>query len=113
VRKVYDIVLRAQELAIKKIHPGVKIAEIDRVAREYITKHGYGRNFTHNLGHGFGLEIHEAPHISARQNSSLIPGMTITVEPGIYLPHKFGIRIEDMVLITTKGSEVISGTRHK
>jgi Xaa-Pro aminopeptidase len=109
VRRVYDIVRKAQELAIKKIRPGVEIAEIDRVARDYIVSQGYGSNFTHNLGHGFGLEVHESPQISGREASSLKPGMVFTVEPGIYLPGKFGIRIEDMVLITTKGCEVISG----
>ncbi|MDD5130687.1 MAG: aminopeptidase P family protein [Candidatus Omnitrophica bacterium] len=113
VRKVYDIVLKAQELAIKRIRPGAEIAEIDRVAREFIIAAGYGDCFTHNLGHGFGLEVHEAPHISGREASAVKPGMTFTVEPGIYLPGKFGIRIEDMVLITTKGCEVISGARHK
>jgi Xaa-Pro aminopeptidase len=113
VRKVYDIVLKAQELAIKRIRPGAEMAEIDRVAREYIAKQGYGKYFTHNLGHGYGLEVHEAPHISGREASAIKPGMTFTVEPGIYLPGKFGIRIEDMVLITTKGCEVISGVRDK
>jgi len=113
VRKVYDIVLRAQELAIKKIRPGAEMAEIDRVAREYIAEKGYGKCFTHNLGHGFGLEIHEGPNISGREASAIKPGMTFTVEPGIYLPGKFGIRIEDMVLITTKSCEVISGARNK
>ena len=113
VRKVYEIVLKAQELAIKRIRPGAEMAEIDRVAREYIAAQGYGGYFTHNLGHGFGLEVHEAPHISGREASAIKPGMTFTVEPGIYLPGKFGIRIEDMVLITTKGCEVISGARHK
>jgi len=113
VRKVYEIVLKAQELAIKRIRPGAEMAEIDRVAREYITAQGYGGCFTHNLGHGFGLEVHEAPHLSGREASALKPGMTFTVEPGIYLPGKFGIRIEDMVLITTKGCEVISGAVHK
>ncbi|MCX5693919.1 MAG: aminopeptidase P family protein [Candidatus Omnitrophica bacterium] len=106
-QKVYDIVLKAQELAIKRIRPGAEMAEIDRVARDYIVAQGYGACFTHNLGHGFGLEIHEAPHISGREASAIKPGMTFTVEPGIYLPGKFGIRIEDMVLITTKGCEVI------
>ena len=112
-RKVYEIVLKAQELAIKRIRPGAEMAEIDRVAREYIAAQGYGGCFTHNLGHGFGLEVHEAPHLSGREASALKPGMTFTVEPGIYLPGKFGIRIEDMVLITTKGCEVISGAVHK
>jgi len=113
VRKVYDIVLKAQKLAIKRIRPGAEMAEIDRVAREYIAAQGYGACFTHNLGHGFGLEVHEAPHITSREASALKPGMTFTVEPGIYLPGEFGVRIEDMVLITTKGYEVISGAIHK
>ncbi len=113
VRKVYEIVLKAQDLAIKRIRSGAEIAEIDRVAREYIAAQGYAECFTHNLGHGFGLEVHEAPHLSGREASAIKPGMTFTVEPGIYLPGKFGIRIEDMVLITTKGTEVISGAIHK
>ncbi|MCX5669200.1 MAG: aminopeptidase P family protein [Candidatus Omnitrophica bacterium] len=113
VRKVYGIVLKAQELAIKRIRPGAEMAEIDRVAREYIAAQGYAGCFTHNLGHGFGLEVHEAPHLSGQEASAIKPGMTFTVEPGIYLPGKFGIRIEDMVLITTKGTEVISGAVHK
>ena len=113
VRKVYDIVLKAQELAIKRIRPGAEMAEIDRVARDYIASQGYGAYFTHNLGHGFGLEVHEAPHLSGKEASAIKPKMTFTVEPGIYLPGKFGIRIEDMVLITTTGCEVISGAVHK
>ena len=113
VRKVYDVVLKAQELAIKRIHPGAEMAEIDRVAREHIASCGYAGRFTHNLGHGFGLEVHEEPHLSGREASAIKPGMTITVEPGIYLPGKFGIRIEDMILTTTKGCEVISGAWYK
>ena len=112
-RKVYDVVLGAQELAIRRIRPGAEIAEIDRVARSYIAKKGYAKYFSHNLGHGFGLEVHEYPHISGREASALKPGMTFTVEPGVYLPGKFGIRIEDMVLITRKGCEVLSGSVNK
>ncbi|MFA5093167.1 MAG: aminopeptidase P family protein [Candidatus Omnitrophota bacterium] len=112
-RKVYDIVLKAQELAIKRVRPGAEMAEIDRVARDYIAKKGYARNFTHNLGHGFGLEIHEDPRISRNEASALKPGMTFTVEPGIYLPGKLGIRIEDMILVTRKGCEVFSGSVNK
>jgi len=111
--KVYDIVLKAQELAIRRIRPGVELAEIDRVARAYIGKRGYAKNFTHNLGHGFGLEVHEDPRISSNETGAIKPGMTFTVEPGIYLPGKFGIRIEDMVLVTRKGYEVLSGSIHK
>ncbi len=107
VRKVYEIVLKSQTLAIQRIRPGAEIAEIDRVAREYIASKGYAKNFSHNLGHGFGLEIHEYPHISRQEASAVKPGMTFTIEPGIYLPGKFGIRIEDMVLVTKKGYEVL------
>ena len=113
VRKVYDIVLAAQDLAIKRIRPGAEMAEIDRVAREYIRSKGYAGYFTHNLGHGFGLEVHEEPRIRGKEAAALKPGMTFTVEPGIYLPGKFGIRIEDMVLVTSKRCEVLSGSINK
>jgi len=108
-RKVYDIVLKAQELAIKRIRPGAEMAAIDKVAREYIASKGYGGYFTHNLGHGLGLEVHEDPRISGNEASAVRPRMVFTIEPGIYLPGKFGIRIEDMVLVTRKGCEVLSG----
>jgi len=113
VNKVYNVVLKAQEAAIKRIKPGAEMAEIDRVARECIAAAGYGKRFTHNLGHGFGLEVHEDPRISPNEASALKPGMVFTVEPGIYLPNKFGIRIEDMVLVTKKGCEVLSGFINK
>jgi len=111
--KVYDIVLKAQELAIEKIKPAKRIAEIDKAARQYITHKGYGGFFGHNLGHGVGLDIHEEPHISAQENNTVKPGMVFTVEPAIYLPGKFGIRIEDMVLVTKESCEVLSGTVNK
>jgi len=112
-RKIYDVVLKAQELAIKRITPGAEMAEIDRVARGYIAKKGYAKYFTHNLGHGFGLEVHESPQIAPNEASAIKPGMTFTIEPGIYLPSKFGIRIEDMILVTNKGTEVLSGAINK
>ena len=113
VRKVYDVVLKAQELAIKRVHPGAEMAAIDKVAREYIASKGYAACFTHNLGHGFGLEVHEDPRISGNEASAVRPGMVFTIEPGIYLPGKFGIRIEDMILVTNKGCEVLSGAINK
>ena len=113
IQKNYDIVLAAQERAIKKIKPAQIIAEIDRAARQYITRKGYGGFFGHNLGHGIGLDIHEDPHISAKENSIARPGMVFTIEPAIYLPDKFGIRIEDMVLVTERGCEVLSGAISK
>ncbi len=113
VRRVYDIVLEAQGKAIAKIKPGVFINRIDKTARQHITQKGYGGFFGHNLGHGVGIEVHEEPHISAKAENKLVAGMVFTVEPGIYLPDKFGIRIEDMVLVTQKGCEVLSGALHK
>jgi Xaa-Pro aminopeptidase len=112
-RKIYDIVLEAQGRAIKKIRPGERISEVDKAARQYIAQKGYAKYFGHNLGHGIGLEVHEEPHISARVDNFLKPGMVFTVEPAVYLPGRFGIRIEDAVLVTGKGCEVLSGTLNK
>lgn len=112
-RRIYDIVLKAQIKALQKIRPSVTINKIDAAARTYIAQKGYGKFFGHSLGHGVGLEIHEAPQISHKENKELKEGMVFTIEPGIYLPGKFGIRIEDMVLVTKNGMEVISGALDK
>lgn len=106
--KVYSIVLKAQDKAIRQIKLSESINRIDSVARQFIVQSGYGRFFGHALGHGVGLEVHEAPRISGKENSVVKAGMVFTIEPGIYLPGKFGVRIEDMVLVTRKGSEVLS-----
>ena len=108
VRKIYDIVLQAQERAIRKIKPAININIIDKTARQYIAQRGYGGFFGHNLGHGVGLEVHEEPNISGKEKGKLRPGMVFTIEPAIYLPDKFGIRIEDMVLVTERGAQVLS-----
>jgi len=113
VREVYDIVAEAQGRALKSIKPAVIINKIDRAARQYITRQGYGGFFSHNLGHGIGLEVHESPRIRPAEKARLKAGMVFTVEPAIYLPDKFGIRLEDMVLVTTKGVEVLSGALDK
>jgi len=113
VRRVYEIVCKAQERAIRRIKPNAPINKIDAVARHYITQKGYGGFFGHNLGHGIGLEVHEEPHISSAEKNLLKPGMVFTIEPAIYLPNKFGIRLEDMVLVTQKGCEIISGALYK
>jgi Xaa-Pro aminopeptidase len=112
-RKVYNTVKEAQEKAFRQIKPGVGFSKIDTAARQYITQKGYGRCFGHNLGHGVGLEVHEAPSISAKENNILESGMVFTVEPGIYLPGKFGVRIEDMVLVTQEGAKILSGVINK
>lgn len=107
-KRTYDIVLKAQGRAIKAIRPGIPIKRIDDAARLYITRKGYGRFFGHSLGHGIGLEVHEEPHISSKNNNRLVEGMVFTVEPAIYLPGRFGIRIEDVVLVRREGVEVLS-----
>lgn len=109
-RKILDIVRVAQQKALKEIKPAVPISRVDAAARQYISQNGYGGFFAHALGHGVGLEVHEAPGISGKAKEKMEAGMVFTVEPAIYLPGKFGIRIEDMVLVTGKGVEVISGS---
>lgn len=108
-QKIYGIVLEAQDRAIRKIRPGVSIKEVDAASRQYISQRGFGRFFGHNLGHGIGLEVHEEPNISGENGNAVKTGMVFTVEPAIYLPGKFGVRIEDMILVTKKGAEVLSG----
>ena len=98
-QKVYDTVLKAQERAIKAAKPGVKACDIDKAAREVIEKAGYGKYFVHSTGHGVGLDIHELPVISAKSETIIEENMIFTIEPGIYLPGEFGVRIEDMVRI--------------
>jgi Xaa-Pro aminopeptidase len=112
-RRIYEIVLKAQEKAIKKIKPGVRASLIDAASRKYIADKGYGDFFIHSLGHGVGLDIHEDLILSSKSEDILREGMVFTVEPAIYLPGKFGIRIEDMVLVTKKGCEVLSGSINK
>jgi len=108
VKKIHSIVVEAQKRAYSKIKEGVSLKEIDAQARGYIGEKGYRQYFGHALGHGVGLEIHEAPHLSSKNTGKLKEGMVFTLEPAIYLPHKFGIRIEDMFCLTKKGLEVLS-----
>jgi len=111
--RIYEILLEAQRRAISRVKPGVQISEIDAAARDYISQKGFGPNFSHSLGHGVGRQIHENPKISSKADGILKPGMVLTIEPAIYLPGKFGIRIEDMVLVTKKGYEVLSVSVNK
>jgi Xaa-Pro aminopeptidase len=108
LRKVYGVVLKAQLAAIDAIRPGLTCEQVDRVARKIITRAGYGKAFGHGLGHGTGLEIHEAPRLAVGQKTKLRPGMIVTVEPGVYLPGWGGVRIEDDVLVTRTGHEVLT-----
>jgi Xaa-Pro dipeptidase len=108
LRKIYDIVLAANEAGIRAARPGVAAQEVDRAARKVIVDAGYGEYFIHRTGHGLGLFIHEAPNIVEGNAQLLEPGMVFTVEPGIYLPEKGGIRIEDNLVITEDGAEVLT-----
>jgi Xaa-Pro aminopeptidase len=103
LRRVYEIVRKAQELGLELIRPGEKASDVDAAARDYITAQGYGKAFGHSLGHGVGLEVHERPTLAKLSKDVLTPGDIVTVEPGIYLPGKGGVRIEDLVLVTPSG----------
>lgn len=105
MHEVYNTVLHAQCSAIKQVKSGIKAKDIDAVARNIITKAGYGEAFGHGFGHGVGIDIHEAPNVSTRNDKPLEIGNIITAEPGIYLPSEFGVRIEDMLLVTKDGSK--------
>ncbi len=106
--RIYRVVLEAQTRAIAAIRPGAVGHEVDNVARAFITKAGFGRRFRHGLGHGLGMLVHEEPRLAVKNQTVLRPGMVVTVEPGIYLPGWGGIRIEDDVLVTRSGHEVLT-----
>ena len=107
-RKAYDLVMRANRAAVAAARPGMTAKALDKVARDVIRAGGMGRCFGHSLGHGVGYEIHEAPAVSSRGDMVLKEGMVFTIEPGVYLEHDFGIRIEDMVLLTADGCELLT-----
>ena len=108
LRKIYDTVLEAHDRALAAVVPGVALSELDRIARDHIGARGYSEFFGHGLGHGVGLEIHEAPVVSPRSKSVAEAGMVFTVEPGVYVPGIGGVRIEDMVLVTAEGHQVMT-----
>jgi Xaa-Pro aminopeptidase len=109
-RRVYQAVLQAQQAAINAVRPGRPAGEADREARKLLQKKGLVKYFTHSTGHGVGLEIHEAPRVATGQTEVLRPGMVLTIEPGVYIPGKWGVRIEDMVVVTQQGCEVLTPT---
>jgi len=106
-QKIYDIVLKSQEAGINKARAGVKACEVDKACRDVIDASGYGEYFIHSTGHGVGLDIHELPVISNKSETVLEEGMVLTIEPGIYLPEEFGVRIEDTLIITGGEAEII------
>ena len=108
-REVYELVLSAQLAGLKDVRPGRPGREVDAVAREVIEAGGHGEHFGHGLGHGVGLAVHESPRLSQRSEDVLAPGNVVTVEPGVYLPGRLGVRIEDLVLVTEDGHDVLNG----
>ena len=107
---VYNTVLEAQKQALAAIRPGAVCKDIDKIARSFIANNGFDGYFGHGLGHSVGIEVHESPSFNTVDDSVLEPGMVLTVEPGIYLPNQFGVRIEDMVLITENGFENLTNS---
>ena len=110
IRKIYQIVKEAHLIAVEKVKAGVPVSEVDKAARDVIKKYGYGEYFLHSTGHGVGIEIHEPPRISEKSDEVLQENTVITIEPGIYLPHKGGVRLENIVVVKKRGAEVLTKT---
>ncbi|HEV2470309.1 MAG TPA: Xaa-Pro peptidase family protein [Candidatus Sulfotelmatobacter sp.] len=109
-RSAYEAVRESQQAAIDVVRPGIPVGDVDGAARKVLAEAGLGKHFTHSTGHGVGLEIHESPRVADGQREILQPGMVITIEPGVYFPGKWGVRIEDMVVVTSGGCEVLTPT---
>lgn len=107
-RQVYELVLEANRIGLENARAGITAGELDAIVRRFLTRHGFGKAFGHSLGHGVGIEIHEAPFAGRGQSTVLQRGMSLTIEPGIYLPGNLGVRIEDLVLIGEDGCERLS-----
>ena len=107
-KKIYNLVLEAQLLALSEAKAGMKAKDLDKVARDVISRAGYGKNFGHGLGHGLGLLVHDSPAVSPASETTLLPGMVITIEPGIYLQGWGGVRIEDDIVITERGCRLLT-----
>jgi Xaa-Pro aminopeptidase len=112
-REVFEIVRRAQQAGFEAVRPGVACQEIDRAARKVITDAGYGEYFIHRVGHGIGLTTHEPPYMVEGEEHLIEPGMCFSIEPGIYLPDRFGVRIEDIVVATEDGGRRLNNTTHE
>jgi Xaa-Pro aminopeptidase len=110
MRSVYELVLRAQLAGLDAVRAGVSGRSVDSVARQLIVDAGFGERFGHSLGHGVGVRLHEEPRLSQGYDGLLEPGNVVSVEPGVYLPGRFGVRIEDLVAVTEDGCENLSGT---
>lgn len=109
-QEIYDIVLEAQMAGLAAVRAGIPAKEVDAAARKVITGHGYGGFFGHGTGHGVGIAIHENPRLNTKDETILQPGMVVTIEPGIYLPQWGGVRIEDSVLVTENGCEILTSS---
>jgi Xaa-Pro aminopeptidase len=107
-QNVYELVLEAQLAGLDAVRPGRGGRDVDQMAREVIASSGYGEQFGHGLGHGVGLAVHERPTLSTRSDDELEAANVVTVEPGVYLPHRFGVRIEDLVVVTDDGREILT-----
>jgi Xaa-Pro aminopeptidase len=107
-REIYELVLDAQLAGLDAVKPGAGGREVDGVARQRIEAAGHGEHFGHGLGHGVGLDVHEAPRLAQRSDAVLETGNIVTVEPGVYLPGELGVRIEDLVLVTDDGREILT-----
>ncbi|MFW6074209.1 MAG: M24 family metallopeptidase [Chloroflexota bacterium] len=113
LKEVYSVVNGAVEAVLERAHPGLSGGELDRIARDYIEQQGYGEAFTHGLGHGVGLRVHESPSAGRNVEMTLEPGHTLTIEPGIYLPEWGGVRIEDVIVFTEDGYEILTSDAEK